>query len=185
MKRFVSALLIPFLLIAALPGCSRKSGDGFSFRIRWGVMMGQSSFDSGTGVLIKTTNASDPDKFKTKLKLSRKDLAELSELAAALDLSAIPDAPETYEPYITKGGGWALAKPANILELTLRTEEGEKTILCKGSLGLMLWDEDMRELYEPAGANGAAFVTLVRRILGMIHSSKEWKALPEYEVLYQ
>ena len=184
MKRFLSAVLIPFLLIAVLPGCSRNSGDGFSFRIRWGVM-GQSSFDSGTGVLIKTTNASDPDKFKTKLKLRREDLAELSELAAALDLSVIPDAPETYEPYITEGIGWALAKPANTLELTLCTEQGEKTILCKGSLSLMLWEEDTGERYEPVGANGEAFVTLVRRILGMIRSSKAWKALPEYEVLYR
>ena len=184
MKRFISAVLIPFLLIAALAGCQRKSGDGFSFRIRWGVMK-QSSYDSGTGILIKTTNASDPDEFKTKLKLSREDLAELSELATALDLSAIPDAPETYEPYITEGVGWALAKPANVLELTLRTEQGEKTILCIGSLSLMLWDEDMEAMYEPVDANGAAFVTLVRRILGMIRSSKAWKALPEYEVLYR
>ena len=184
MKRFISAVLIPFLLIAALAGCQRKSGDGFSFRIRWGVMK-QSSYDSGTGILIKTTNASDPDQFKTKLKLRREDLAELSELAGALDLSAVPDAPETYEPYITEGVGWALAKPANILELTLRTEHGEKTILCRGSLSLLLLEEDTGELYEPVGANGAAFVTLVRRILVMIQSSKEWKALPEYEVLYR
>ena len=147
--------------------------------------MKQSSFDSGTGILIKTTNASDPDKFKTKLNLSREEMAELSELAGALDLSAVPDAPETYEPYITKGVGWALAKPANVLELTLRTEQGEKTILCVGALDLLLWDEDTGELYEPVDENGAAFVTLVRRILVMIQSSKEWKALPEYEVLYR
>ena len=187
MKRLVSGFLSILLLLAGFSGCARQrryTGD-FSFRIRWGVE-GQSSYDSLTDVLVKTTNASDPDRFKTKLSLSPEEITELTDLVSTMDLSAIPDAPESYEPYMTEGVGWALAKPSSVLELTLRNGQEEKTILCVGALSLLLeWDSETDDLYTPVDGNAEVFIALVRRMMRMIQTSEEWKALPEYEVLYQ
>lgn len=187
MKRLIPAFLSILLLLAGFSGCARHRryrGD-FSFRIRWGVE-GQSSYDSRTGTLIKTTNASDPDRFKTELYLSLEEMTELSDTAGLLDLAKIPDAPESYEPYMTEGVGWALAKPSSVLELTLRKGQEEKTVLCVGALSVLLqWDSETDDLYTPIDENGEAFIALVRRMLRMIQTSEEWKALPEYEVLYR
>ncbi|MBQ3859252.1 MAG: hypothetical protein II779_01895, partial [Clostridia bacterium] len=60
MKRTVLAFLCLLLVLAPFPGCSRE--PDFSFSVRWGVSApGEgSSYDSRTGTLVKTANASDP-----------------------------------------------------------------------------------------------------------------------------
>ena len=77
MKKIVSVILsaiiiiFPLLLASCGSISAEKELDNFSFSIRWGVY-GQSSYDSRTGILIKTTDVikHSPSDYKTNLKLS-------------------------------------------------------------------------------------------------------------------
>lgn len=181
MKRPIrSAVLLLFLCAPLLlSGCAAP----FSFVLRWGPS--GSSYDSASGILIKTTDAASPDRFRTVLRLSREETAALSRLAEAAELSAVPDAPEAYDPFSPPGNGPRLwSKPAFSLELELRDGRGVKRIRCP-SLPPAFFSVSEEELPEPYDETGEAFSALVRRMLLVIFASEEWRALPDYEVLYQ
>ena len=180
MKRPIrSAVLLLFLCAPLLlSGCAAP----FSFVLRWGP--GGSSYDSASGILIKTTDAASPDRFRTVLRLSREETAALSRLAEAAELSAVPDAPEAYDPFSPPGNGPRLwSKPAFSLELELRDGRGVKRIRCP-SLPPAFFSLTEEDLPEPYDETGEAFSALVRRMLLVIFGSEEWRALPDYEVLY-
>ena len=99
----ISSVLLAAVILLSFAVCSRETP--FSFAIRWGVSApgSGSSYDSGTGVLVKTTQASDPSKFRTVLKLNRQEREELRRLAERIDFSRIPPDPEPYDPYAGPG----------------------------------------------------------------------------------
>ena len=190
MKRIVLAFLCLLLVLAPFSGCSLE--PAFSFSVRWGVSAPKegSSYDSRTGTLVKTANASDPSKFRTRLKLDRRELDELARLAEAIDFSGIPEAPENYDPYSPeneKGETRAWSTPKMFLELTVRREGREHHVRCFGIPYDLLYPRE--EISErdppPADENARAFETFVRRVLGTVFDSEEWQSLPPFEVLYE
>ena len=179
-KRIILLLLLLFLL----PGCS--AGRDFSFILRWGIGQG-SVFSSATGLLVKTEAASEPDRFRTVLKLKKGGLAELSALADAIDLTLIPEIPETYDMYSRPGVECGLReKPPMLIELMLRTDRGEKHVRCVNVTSLFSALEDTEaDPVRPFDENGRAFEAFVRRALEIILGSEEWRSLPPSEVSYQ
>ena len=181
MKRLIRSAVLLLCLCAPilLSGCAAP----FSFVLRWGLS--GSSYDSASGVLVKTTEAESPDRFRTVLKLSREETAALSRLSEAVDLSAVPDAPESYDPFSSPEDGPRLwSKPAFSLELELRDGRGVKRIRCP-SLPPAFFSLTEEDLPEPYDETGEAFSALVRRMFLVIFGSEEWRAFPDYEVLYQ
>lgn len=176
------ALLLLFLFVFS--GCS--AGRDFSFIIRWGVGRG-SVYNSATGLLVKAEQASEPDRFRTVLKLNREESAELSALADAIDLTLIPEIPETYDMYSPPGVECGLReKPPMLIELTLRTDRGEKHIRCVNVSSLFSASEETeRDPVKPFDDNGKALEAFLRRALEIILSSEEWRSLPPSEVSYQ
>ena len=138
------------------------------FFLRWGVF-GISSYDSKTGVLIKTTDVIEhsPDDYKTALTLSNTQRLRIDELLNELDIESYPD---EYDPYLADDGTTIETSPSTTIVLTV----GGKTVACRGvSLG------------GPAGTEkGKNFLDTIDEITSIITSSNEWRSLPGYEVLY-
>ena len=176
------ALLLLFLFVFS--GCS--AGRDFSFIIRWGVGRG-SVYNSATGLLVKAEQASEPDRFRTVLKLKREESAELSALADAIDLTLIPEIPETYDMYSPPGVECGLReKPPMLIELTLRTDREEKHIRCVNVNSLFSVSEETEgDPVKPFDENGKALEAFLRRALEIILDSEEWLALPPSEAAYQ
>ena len=186
MKR---ALLLAFcLLLPLLAGCSRE--PPFSFSIRWGVSGpgSGSSYDSATGVLVKTTQASDPSKYRAVLKLNRREREELCRLAEQIDFFRIPQSPEKYDPYAEREGETRLwTKPSMFVEVSVTQDGSARTVRCVGIPPVLLsppWETSEGDPV-PQDENGEKFESFVRSALGMIFESEEWQSLSEYEILYQ
>jgi len=176
------ALLLLFLFVFS--GCS--AGRDFSFIIRWGAGR-ESVYNSSTGRLVKTERAPEPDRFRTVLKLKKGELAELSALADAIDLTLIPEIPETYDMYSPPGVECGLSeKPPMLIDLTLRTDREEKHIRCVNVSSLFSTPEETEgNPVKPFDENGKAVESFLRRALEIILGSEEWLALPPSEVSYQ
>ena len=176
------ALLLLFLVV--LSGCSAHRD--FSFILRWGS--GQDSvYSSSTGRLVKSERASEPDRFRTVLKLNKEELTELSALAEAIDLTLIPEIPEVYDMYAPPGVECGLReKPPMLIELTLRTDREEKHIRCVNVTSFFSASDDTEaDPVRPFDENGKAVEAFLRRALGIILGSEEWRSLPPSEAAYQ
>lgn len=158
-----------FLLLILLAGCQSIKGadwqaNEFSFSLVWNVY-GISSYDSATGKLVKTTDATDPSRYETTLILSDEQLEEIRTLLQELD----PDSyPESYNP--AKG----ISIPFETLVLTVRVGGKEKTVRC----------ETLSLLPTPVDKKAEKFLNACRRIEEIITSTEEWRSLPEYEFFY-
>ena len=138
------------------------------FFVRWGVG-GQSSYDGKTGKLVKTTDVIErsPDDYVTTLFFSKEDEAFIWQLLEKLRLE---DYPDEYDPYMSENGETVGSSPSVNLVLTV----GNKTVYCSGiAIGGV-----------PSTEKGKNFMETINLIIDMITSSDEWKALPDYEVLY-
>ena len=74
MKKLLFILLVCVLLLDCLVGCAEKPlpkemPEDFSFALTWGVY-GISSYDSRTGKLVKTKDATNPRDYVTYVNLS-------------------------------------------------------------------------------------------------------------------
>ena len=92
--------------------------EDFSFALTWGVY-GISSYDSVTGRLVKTTDATQPADYVTYYELTEEDREYIYNLIYALDVDSYPD---TYDP------GNGMSKPSMTLILTVHMDGVEKTI---------------------------------------------------------
>lgn len=169
----------------ALPGSDAMAGgpvDGvnaampedFAFIYTWGCY-GVSSYDSETGKLVKTTDATHPEDYVTELFLTEEQLQEVWTWISQLPLEEYPD---TYDPYNDPASEQKIAtEPSRDLVLTVRKRGTEKTISCRniclgGSSGG--YDEKAK-----------AFLTFCDRLERLLTGTPEWEALPPYEFLYE
>lgn len=146
-------------------GPVRANCPDYSFSLTWDVY-GISSYDSETGTLIKTTDATRPEDYTTDLKLTEQQYAAIWELIKGLDMESYPDEYNPHEglislPYMTlilsvKGGG---------IDKTITAEE---TVLS----------------YVTDNAKGQKFLDVCKGIVDILTATDEWKALPQYEFLY-
>ena len=172
MKRFfllvLSAITLTVCCLAAFScGEASEQNDG-EFFLRWGVY-GQSSYDSKTGTLVKTTAVEkrEPSEYEANLVLSKE---QRSTVYAILNWLGINDYPDVYDPYMAEDGSSSSSSPSETIVLTF----GGKTVSCPDiSLG-----------GEASTENGKKFISAVRAIIDLLTSTKEWSALPYYEVMY-
>lgn len=158
----VSCAVIPSVKPTDVP-------DDFEFSIRWNVY-GVSSYDSESGVLIKTTDVIErsPNDYKTTLILSAQQWRQIYGIIKSLDIESYPD---EYDPYLCEDGTSRMSKPFRTIILTVNN----KTVACRGiALGGDVGGTDM----------GTRFLESVSKIVKILTSTEQWNALPDYEVLY-
>ena len=166
MKKFF-ALICLLALAFSLSFCGNGGADeNFSFSLKWGYES-ISSYDSVTGRLVKTTDATNPDDYVTYYSLTEKNKKEIYELILALDASSYPD---EYDP---KNGN---LHPKETLVLTVRMNGTEKTVTAEAV--------PLRE-YAAKDEKGQRFLDTCWAICDILTESKEWKALPDYEFYYE
>lgn len=141
--------------------------DGFAFSLTWGCY-GVSSYDSETGRLVKTTDASYPEDYVTTYWLTGEQKREIYDLIWNLHITAYPD---TYNPH---AGGLA-SDPSMTLILSVNTGDIQKTVTAA----------DIAISYQSDNRKGQAFLDVCKAIEDILTATEEWKALPEYEVFYE
>lgn len=139
--------------------------DDFSFALTWNVF-GISSYDSHTGKLVKTTDATNPEDYITYCQLSDEDMEYIYNLIVALDVYSYP---EIYDPQNGE------SEPDATLILTVRVDDEEKTIKAE-HISLFFVSEDEK---------GQLFIDTCEAISNLLEATDEWKALPDYENLYE
>ncbi len=138
----------------------------YSFSFTWGTY-GISSYDSETGVLIKSKDATHPEKYTTELKLTGEQYARIWQLIKELDIESYRD---RYDPH----NGKLHSEPSMTLVLTVRTDSFEKSVTA----------EDIAMGFEADNEKGRRFLKVCREIRDILTETEEWKALPEYEFFY-
>ena len=162
------ALLSALALLFALVSC-QSAGDPeeiLSFSLTWGVY-GISSYDSATGRLVKTTDATHPEDYVTTCTLPAETMDRIRSLLASLDADSYPD---EYNPTPSLS-----SEPPMTLILAVRTKDGTKTIRA----------ENICLSFESDNKKGQTFLDACQTISEILMSTEEWKALPDYEFLYE
>lgn len=145
-------------------------GD-ISYTLRWGTY-GISSYDSWDGKLVKTTDATKPEDYVTHFRPSLEEEYEIYKMIKELDVFSYPD---EFDPFSAPDAEErAGSKPSQTIVFYVRQGGSEKLIkaenVCLGN----------SSNYE----KGQKFLDVVNYITDILTSSKEWKALPDYEVYY-
>lgn len=144
-----------------------KMPENFSFALTWGCY-GISSYDSTTGILVKTTHATHPEDYVTSYELPEEVKNQIYDEIRALDPVSYPD---VYDPQ--EGG--LMSSPPMTLILTVYANGSEKTI----------WAGDIACTYKSEDEKGQVFLTTCKAIETILTETEEWKALPEYEFFYE
>lgn len=170
MKR-ITALLMCLSLIAVLSACRNErpspgSLDDFTFSLTWGCN-GESSYDSKTCKLVKTTKATNPEDYVTTYRLKTEQKQKIYDLISDLNVTSYPD---TYNPH--KNG--LASSPSMTLILSVNTDKVQKTITAA----------DIAMSYGSDDQEGQKFLSVCEAIKDILIETDEWKALPEYEFLY-
>ena len=140
--------------------------EDFSFALTWNCY-GVSSYDSKTGKLVKTTDATHPEDYVTTCHLPEETTKQIYDMLRDLDIGEYP---YLYNPY---GNGDASEPPMSLI-LTVRISETERTIRA----------EDISLSYQAGNKKGQNFLDVCREISDTLTATEEWKALPDYEFLY-
>ena len=169
MKKF--ALILAFvMLLPCFSGCGHKilpeeRPEDVSFSLIWGVY-GTSSYNSRTGKLVKTTDATHPEDYVTYMHLSDEMLDYFYGLLCDLD---IEDFPDEYDP-----DTHIACEPPSALSITVRVGDRSKTVKV----------EDMAASPLALIGKSKRYVETCTDIRDLLMESDEWKALPEYEFFY-
>lgn len=141
--------------------------DSFDFSLTWGCY-GISSYDSQTGKLVKTTDATHPEDYVTTYQLTEEQKKQIYDWIEDLQVTGYPD---TYNPH----PDGLLSSPTMTLILSVQTDTVQKTIQAK----------DIAISYDTKDEKGKKFLTVCGDIETMLKDTEEWKAFPEYEFFYE
>ena len=147
--------------------------DDFAFSIVWGTY-GISSYDSKTGKLVKTKDATDVSKYTSTVQLTEEQLKEVYHiLLSDIDLFKYPD---SYDPFNAPDAEIRVASEPNQTIIISVTANGlTKTVTCSGvAFGSSGYCEEAR-----------VFMSAENEIVELITSLPEWVAFPEYEFFYE
>ena len=172
MKKLV-AFVLALVCVLSIVGCNTQESinnsavvpEDFAFAITWNCY-GVSSYDSQTGKLVKTNDATNPDDYVTYYQLTDEDKEYIYGLIAPLDVSSYP---EEYDP---QNG---MSEPSMTLILTVCCNNMQKTIKAE-NVALCFTSKDEK---------GQAFLSVCEAIINRLTSTEVWKALPDYENLYK
>ena len=170
MKRIILILLATVILLPCFSGCAesllpKEVPEDFSFALTWGVY-GISSYDSRTGKLVKTKDATNPADYVTYVKLSDEVMELIYKKLRALNVESYPD---EYDPDPMMG-----SDPSADLILTIRNGDRVKTVTAK----------DVSLSYDALFPKGKRFIDTCLDISDILTDTEEWKALPDYEFYY-
>ncbi|MDE6413378.1 MAG: hypothetical protein K2K42_05795, partial [Eubacterium sp.] len=140
--------------------------DSFSFSLTWDCY-GVSSYDSKTGKLVKTTDATKPEDYVTTYELTAEQKQKIYDLIMNLNVT---DYPDTYNPH----ADGVMSNPSMTLILSVNTDTVQKTITAK----------DIAYSYVSDNSEGQAFLSVCKEIRDILISTDAWKSLPEYEFTY-
>ena len=149
--------------------------EDFSFSIVWGTY-GISSYDSQSGKLVKTKDATDVSKYTAYAKMSEDELQTVYRyLFCDIDITKYPD---SYDPFNAPDAKTKMMSVPNQTIIISAIANGRtKTVTCSavafGSLQDCYSDE------------ARAFLTAEEEIVNLITSFPEWEAFPEYEFFYE
>lgn len=138
--------------------------DDFSFSLVFNVY-GISSYDSASGRLVKTTDATHPEDYVTEYYMTEAELESVYRLVVEME-------PETYPAEFDPVEG--CSKPSRDIVLTVSCRGVTKNINC----------QNISLSNETNGEMGRKFMAVHDRITEILFSTDAWKALPEYERLY-
>lgn len=163
-------MLAIILLASCFSGCAEKTlpeerPDDFSFSLIFGVY-GTSSYDSRTGKLVKTTDATHPEDYVTYLQLSDETLDYLYRLLCDLD---VEDFPDEYDP-----DRHTMCEPPSALTVTVRAGGRTKTVRV----------DDMAASRIAYIGKCKKYIETCTAIRDFLMQTEEWKALPDYEFYY-
>ncbi|MBQ7603734.1 MAG: hypothetical protein IJU75_02155 [Clostridia bacterium] len=145
---------------------------GFRFGVRWGCY-GISSYDLSTGKLVKTTDATHPENYVTYFRPSLDEQYEIYKMIVGLDVFSYPD---EFDPFNAPDAEERVSsEPSATIELYVTIGGSEKRITAPNVC------LSYRSEYE----KGQKFLDVVKYITDILTSSKEWEALPDYEVYYE
>ena len=166
----IALILTLVMLLFCLSGCREKllpqeRPDDFSFSLIWGVY-GTSSYDSRTGKLVKTTDATHPDDYVTYLHLSDEMLDYFYRLLRDLD---VEDYPDEYDP-----DPHTMCSPSSALSVTVRAGGKTKVVTV----------DDMATSPIALIGKSKRYLETCKIIRDLLIETEEWKALPEYEFFY-
>ena len=166
----IALILTLVMLLFCLSGCREKllpqeRPDDFSFSLIWGVY-GTSSYDSRTGKLVKTTDATHPEDYVTYLHLSDEMLDYFYRLLRDLD---IEDYPDEYDP-----DPHTMCSPSSALSVTVRANGKTKVVNV----------DDMATSPIALIGKSKRYLETCKIIRDLLIETEEWKALPEYEFFY-
>ena len=172
MKKLIISVLVCIFTLS-LVGCNTQEiissptlvPEDFSFALTWNCY-GVSSYNSQTGKLVKTTDATNPDDYVTYYQLTGEDKEYIYNLIASLDVNSYPD---IYDP--SNG----MSEPSMTLILTVSSNGTQKTIKAE-NIALSFVSEDEK---------GQAFLSVCEEICNRLTATEEWKTLPAYENLYE
>ncbi len=143
--------------------------ENFTFSINFGAF-GNASYDSKTGKLVKTTDATNPELYEGTYLMSKEELSSIYSLIREVGL-------ENY-PAVLGGSYFAGSDPYETYSITLRAGDFVKTITAKQVEFAYL--EDIPGL-TPAARRYAA---MMMEIIDILVDTEEWKAFPDYEYTY-
>lgn len=168
MKKLI-VLVFTLIGVLSIAGCKTQDPtavpEDFSFALTWNTY-GISSYDSQTGKLVKTTDATNPDDYVTYYQLTDEDKEYIYDLLVSLDVTSYPD---VYNPQPD-----VMSEPSMTLILTVRINGETKTIKA----------EDIAFFTRSADEKGKQFLDTCEAISDRLEATEEWKALPDYENLY-
>lgn len=136
----------------------------FSFSLTWGTF-GISSYDSETGLLVKTDDVSNKEDYATTYFLTTEEKMQIREILLELNMLAYP---EIYNP--TEGMG---SSPSQTLILSVKSETLNYTITARDVA-----------YSEGTSAQGQKFMDACEEISDILTATEEWRALPDYPYLY-
>ena len=139
--------------------------EDFSFSLNWGVE-GISSYDSATGKLVKDNEAYYVAEFTTDYTFKALDIEYIYILLMDLNIDKYPD---EYAPNINP------TSPSEKIILTVRMGNKVKTVTVEAAAFFNDYSD----------RDATAFFYTCNTIAGMLESTDEWKALPDYDRFFE
>ena len=151
--------------VNSISSSNKSVPDDFSFALTWGVF-GISSYDSHTGKLVKTTDATNPEDYITNYQFTDSQKRYIYNLINALDVYSYPDIYDLQTPP---------SDPDGTLILTVRVGDKEKTIKA----------EHVSLFFDAENEKEQRFFDTCNAISDLLEATDEWKALPDFENFYE
>ena len=157
----------------AISSCSNSDVPSFSveqedfyFVLSWGVRL-DSSYDSRTGTLIKTKYVRERQPEEYIATYQYPNTNEIYEMAKSINIYSYAD---DYYPY---EGSLIMTSPS----VDYVFETNDKTITSNDC-------PILNEIPDSVTKKGKQYLTLIFTIINTLVNSEEWKAMPDYEILY-